>query len=711
MSLFAESAGYVGRSLSGTNAAVQLVCCYKDMTGRDLIEKRSTDRHGNTEWRLSGVVQAALDGALVVLDGVNRLTTDSLSVLASLIRDRELHLPDGRRLLRHDRYDALAKITGSCLTEKGILRIHPKFRLAALSLPPDREHPITSEFISLFTYIEELKPLSVNEKISIIAGHANRTAFESTVASAIQNYYVQLEQLTSDDRSSSIGGFSFHFRPSLRQLDRLWRSVISAQQFIDSKDELHEMIKSKFKKMFLVNFMPEAMRTSINSSFEAAAAVDTSDGLQWNGNESVGKPDNMLPKADLVMIGRVTLPIYATNRSELVPNTHFITIPAHARYLEDMAKDVLADERHILLIGNQGTGKNKLTDRLCHLMNWPREYMQLHRDTTVQSLTTTPTLINGVVAYEDSPLIKAIKLGHALVLDEADKAPTEVVVVLKGLIEDGLLSLDDGRRILSPPRNGVVGKYDSNDIYIHKNFRLFVLANRPGFPFLGNDFFREAGDCFSSHIIENPDAISQLQMLKAFAKTGKADDTSIHKLIGAFDELRDLYEEGVLTYPYSVRELVNVVKHMDKYPQDGIPRALDNVLSWDGLGTGNKILERTFSSADESVESLLDTPSVIRTVLLRHGINADDLRTQDGLPASAVRVVTPFELIPCGSELFQNDIYWKSLPATMHKLFLRNSTFKFGSMREVSGEKIAMTQDMVGTAEQLRYKIGAFLSF
>ena len=32
----------------------------------------------------------------------------------------------------------------------------------------------------------------------------------------------------------------------------------------------------------------------------------------------------------------------------------------------------------------------------------------------------------GVVTYEDSPLLLALKLGHTLVLDEADKAPTEV---------------------------------------------------------------------------------------------------------------------------------------------------------------------------------------------------------------------------------------------------------------------------------------------
>ena len=32
---------------------------------------------------------------------------------------------------------------------------------------------------------------------------------------------------------------------------------------------------------------------------------------------------------------------------------------------------------------------------------------------------------------------------------------------------------------------------------MHPKFQMMVLANRPGFPFLGNDFFREIGDVFA----------------------------------------------------------------------------------------------------------------------------------------------------------------------------------------------------------------------
>jgi MoxR-like ATPase len=70
--------------------------------------------------------------------------------------------------------------------------------------------------------------------------------------------------------------------------------------------------------------------------------------------------------------------------------------------------------------------------------------MQLHRDTTVQALTLSPSLVEGVVVYEDSALVKAAKYGRVLVIDEADKAPLEVVSILKGLVEDGRMALSDG---------------------------------------------------------------------------------------------------------------------------------------------------------------------------------------------------------------------------------------------------------------------------
>ncbi len=58
------------------------------------------------------------------------------------------------------------------------------------------------------------------------------------------------------------------------------------------------------------------------------------------------------------------------------------------------------------------------------------------------------------------------------------------------------MSLADGRRIFRPEvaSEAEAMRGDDSVIPIHPDFRMFVLANRPGFPFLGNDFFKECGD-------------------------------------------------------------------------------------------------------------------------------------------------------------------------------------------------------------------------
>ena len=56
------------------------------------------------------------------------------------------------------------------------------------------------------------------------------------------------------------------------------------------------------------------------------------------------------------------------------------------------------------------------------------EYVQVHRDTTIQ-FNPVAILDSGKIVYEDSPLVRAVQTGRVLVLDEVDKAPLEVVCI------------------------------------------------------------------------------------------------------------------------------------------------------------------------------------------------------------------------------------------------------------------------------------------
>ena len=108
------------------------------------------------------------------------------------------------------------------------------------------------------------------------------------------------------------------------------------------------------------------------------------------------------------------------------------------------------------------------------LLGRPREYIQLHRDTTVNQLMFTTSLEGGVIKQTDSPLLRAIIHGRIIIIDEADKAAEHVCAVFRSLAGQNEMTLADGRRVCAIRER-------EEDICVHPNFRLVLLANRPGY--------------------------------------------------------------------------------------------------------------------------------------------------------------------------------------------------------------------------------------
>lgn len=54
---------------------------FQDMTARDLIQQRETLNNGDTIWRNSPLVTAALEGKIALLDGIHRVHTSTLAIL------------------------------------------------------------------------------------------------------------------------------------------------------------------------------------------------------------------------------------------------------------------------------------------------------------------------------------------------------------------------------------------------------------------------------------------------------------------------------------------------------------------------------------------------------------------------------------------------------------------------------------------------------
>uniref|UniRef100_A0A452ENS0 von Willebrand factor A domain-containing protein 8 n=1 Tax=Capra hircus TaxID=9925 RepID=A0A452ENS0_CAPHI len=547
---FADTLGY----------NIEPIMLYQDMTARDLLQQRYTLPNGDTAWRSSPLVNAALEGKLVLLDGIHRVNAGTLAVLQRLIHDRELSLYDGSRLLREDRYTRLKEelqVSDEQLQQRSIFPVHPSFRIIALAEPPvigsTTQQWLGPEFLTMF-FFHYMKPLVKSEEIQVIKEMV--PDMPPVALDKLLSFTHKLRE-TQDPTAQSLAASL-----STRQLLRISRRL---SQY--PNENLHNAVT----KACLSRFLPSLARSALEKNL-ADAAIEISTA---NSPESDLEDYKCEVSSGSLRIGAVSAPIYNAHEKMKVPDVLFYDNIQHMIVMEDMLKDFLLGE-HLLLVGNQGVGKNKIVDRFLHLLNRPREYIQLHRDTTVQTLTLQPSVKDGLIVYEDSPLVKAVKLGHVLVVDEADKAPTNVTCILKTLVENGEMILADGRRIVA---NAALVNGRENVVVIHPDFRMIVLANRPGFPFLGNDFFGTLGDIFSCHAVDNPKPYSELRMLRQYGPN--VPEPILQKLVAAFGELRNLADQGIINYPYSTREVVNIVKHLQKFPTEGLSSVVRNVFDFD----------------------------------------------------------------------------------------------------------------------------------
>uniref|UniRef100_A0A672TB47 VWFA domain-containing protein n=1 Tax=Sinocyclocheilus grahami TaxID=75366 RepID=A0A672TB47_SINGR len=482
-----------------------------------------------------------------------------------LLHDRELALYDGTRLLRWDRYQTLKdelQLTDQELQDRSIFPVHPSFRIIALAEPPQvgstTQQWLGPEILTMFLF-HTVKPLAKAEETAVIQGMIPNVPKEAVE---------QLQHLTHSLRKSNDPtALSLASSLSTRQLLRICRRLSQYPQ---------ESVAHAVNKACLSRFLPSLARSALQKSLVNCSIEDQPDPASEQSHLYT-----CTVKDGLLTIGNVSAPVYSTDEKMKVPDVLFYENVQHMMVMQDMLKDFLLGE-HLLLVGNQGVGKNKIVDRFLHLMNRPREYLQLHRDTTVQTLTLQPSVRDGIIIYEDSPLVKAVKMGHILVIDEADKAPTNVTCILKTLVESGEMILADGRRIVSAGR--------PNAIPMHPDFRMIVLANRPGFPY--NNYV------MLCHAVDNPKPQAEFAMLKQYGPD--VPDAILQKLVAAFGELRAMADQGTITYPYSTREVVNIVKHLQKFPEEGLANVVRNVFDFDSY---NK-----------------DMREVLITALHKHGI-------------------------------------------------------------------------------------------
>lgn len=118
-----------------TQREIEYVALNRDTTESDLKQRREIE-NGTAKYFDQSAVRAAINGRVLVIEGVEKAERNVLPVLNNLLENREMHLEDGRFLIPASRYDKLLAEHGQTELDKWrLVRVSEDFRVIALGLP------------------------------------------------------------------------------------------------------------------------------------------------------------------------------------------------------------------------------------------------------------------------------------------------------------------------------------------------------------------------------------------------------------------------------------------------------------------------------------------------------------------------------------------------------------------------------------------------
>lgn len=316
-------------------AAIEYFPLHKEMTSRDLLQRRVTDDKGDTKWKDSPLIEAIKHGRLCVLDGIDRMSPDILLSLQPLIHDRMLFLFDGSRYIGSNQYTTLlAHYSKDELAKRNIYPIHPDFRIVSIGQTPHINNKwFTVEVMALYHFYF-LDTLAIEDEIKIlkskVAGSTEPT-MDKLIAELLQ---FKVEFNAKEDNQRKL---------SLRDLGRI---VVRYAHFKN-----YEVLLDNMLRAVMYYAMPKMQRESVDallSKFWFAKHVTPIEPIE-----------SIKLNKETVQIGSISHSVSQPKNPALVPKPYFVDNREHTRVIKELLKDHKL-HHHSLLIGGQGVGKNKV---------------------------------------------------------------------------------------------------------------------------------------------------------------------------------------------------------------------------------------------------------------------------------------------------------------------------------------------------------------
>ena len=250
----------------------------------------------------------------------------------------------------------------------------------------------------------------------------------------------------------------------------------------------------------------------------------------------------------------------------------------------------------VFITGLSGNGKTLMIEQTCAQLKRELFRVNITIETDEDDLMGGHTLVNGNVVFREGPVIKAMRKGAVLLLDEVDLGSNKLMCLQSVLEGKGYLIKKTGEWV--SPKEG---------------FTILATANTKGQgsddgKFIGTQIMNEAMlERFAITMQqEYPPVTTERSILKKEMElTGDVDTEFCHKLVDWADIIRKTYYEGAIDDVITTRRLVHIVNAFRMF--DDKLKSITMCISRFDEETRNSILD-LYSKIDAGVDLNAENP-------------------------------------------------------------------------------------------------------
>ncbi|KAH7076116.1 hypothetical protein FB567DRAFT_535490 [Paraphoma chrysanthemicola] len=418
-----------------------------DKFATDLYDLEAQLSNGSDAFAFSflegNIVKAVRNGDWVLLDEINLASSDTLEALTDLLGGG----PDGNPSI--------------LLTETGnVERIvaHPNFRVFAAMNPAtdvgkkDLPPGVRSRFTELYVESPDADETSLRNIVEQYLDSDGTDPAISRIARDVTKLYLAIQGLAKSNMLVDGADQKAHF--SLRTLTR----TLSYAREIAPLCNLRRALYEGFHMSFLT-FLGKASEDLV-----APLIIEHLFPQKTHLKAELGKPlQQPSDGRSYIRQGQYWL------RQGLHPvqeQSHYIITPFVQRNMNNLIRAASTRRYPVLIQGPTSSGKTSMVEYLAKRSGNKFVRINNHEHTDLQEyLGSYISGTDGKLTFQEGILVKALREGHWIVLDELNLAPTDVLEALNRL-------LDDNRELLIPETQEIIRPHD--------DFMLFATQNPAG---------------------------------------------------------------------------------------------------------------------------------------------------------------------------------------------------------------------------------------